>query len=108
MESTEIKNPPLHEGTFEYAVNGFYYMNPPYPLWIFGVFYLAKKHLLAVINNYDLTHENILICVFRHQVDGKEKSKICNEARAACDKIIDNTSKLLQAVNNEVTNNNLK
>ena len=79
MESTEIKNPPLHEGTFEYAVNGFYYMNPPYPLWIFGVFYLAKKHLLAVINNYDLTHENILICVFRHQVDGKEKSKWDNE-----------------------------
>ena len=35
----------------------------------------------------------------------REKSKICNEARLACDKIIDNTSKLLQAVNNEVSNN---
>ena len=30
-----------------------------------------------------------------------EKSKIANEARMAYNKILDNTSKLLQAVNNE-------
>ena len=38
----------------------------------------------------------------------KEDQEFMDKARAACDKIIDNTSKLLQAVNNEVTNNNLK
>ena len=32
-----------------------------------------------------------------------EKSKIANEARMAYNKILDNTSKLLQAVNNEST-----
>ena len=32
-----------------------------------------------------------------------EKSKIANEARMAYNKILDNTSKLLQAVNNENT-----
>jgi chromosome segregation ATPase len=63
-----------------------------------------QKQLTDIKSRYDMKK----LEVSRIESKIKEKSKICNEARAACDKIIDNTSKLLQAVNNEVTNNNLK
>ena len=63
-----------------------------------------QKQLTDIKSRYDMKK----LEVSRIESKIKEKSKICNKARAACEKIIDNTSKLLQAVNNEVTNNNLK
>lgn len=60
-----------------------------------------QKQMTDIKSKYDMKKFE----VSRIENKIKEKSKICNEARLACDKIIDNTSKLLQAVNNEVSNN---
>ena len=60
-----------------------------------------QKQMTDIKSKYDMKKFE----VSRIENKIKEKSKIYNEARLACDKIIDNTSKLLQAVNNEVSNN---
>ena len=73
------------------------------------------KALTQSVNqkNLDLNNISVKMSEIRSRIEMKktddnriqnkinEKSKIANEARMAYNKILDNTSKLLQAVNNE-------